>query len=229
MEQIFRVILSLSISGGMVGILILLFRPVSRRFFAKKWTYYLWLLLLVRLLVPIHAEINLMVQISEMIAGADSRQIGVEKKTEVGHVANMGTEAGIASGMESAENAGEIHNVAVAGNIERNETAAGASVDGQEADRRAVIFRIAGVCWILGVLLTAVYRVCTYKSFVKGINAGCISVTDRRVLSKAAEIQTRLGVMKEIPLYENAAINTPMLIGLRRPHIVENPAVVPLA
>lgn len=60
MAQIFRVILSLSVSGGLIGLLIMLLRPVTRRVFAKKWTYYLWLLVLVRLMVPVHADINIM-------------------------------------------------------------------------------------------------------------------------------------------------------------------------
>ena len=222
MEQIFRVILSLSISGGLVGLLILLFRPMTRRFFAKRWTYYLWLLLLVRLLVPIHADINLMGQLSAMLAATDSRQVSVEGISESGHVENveMKNQTEIGSGVEDTENAYGTFNAADIGNAEHNETAVGMSVDRQEANRRADILQIAGIIWILGMLLTALYRMCTYKSFVKGINAGCMSVTNRGLLYKSAEIQTRLGIIKEVPLYENAAVNTPMLIGLRKPHIV---------
>lgn len=221
MEQIFRVILSLSISGGLVGLLILLFRPVTRRFFAKRWTYYLWLLLLVRLLVPIHADINLMGQLSEMLAVADSRQVSVEGP-EAGQIENVEAEglSGIATGMESAEIADETFDAADIENAGLNKTAVAESVDRQKTNRRADIFQIAGICWIIGVFLTAVYRICTYKSFVRGINAGCISVTDRRILNKAAEIQTRLGIIKEVPLYENTDVKIPMLIGLRKPHIV---------
>ncbi|MDE7429311.1 MAG: M56 family metallopeptidase [Lachnospiraceae bacterium] len=222
MEQIFRVILSLSISGGLVGLLILLCRPVTRRFFAKRWTYYLWLLVLVRLLVPVHGDINLMGRLSTMMAEADSRQVSVEEVSEYGDVENAEVEKpeGNVSGMESAGTADKTFDVEIIENIGRNETAIGTSVDKQEANRRAHIFQIAGIIWILGVFLTIVYRVCTYKIFVKGINAGCVAVTDRRLLCKSAEIQTRLGIIREVPLYENASINTPMLIGFRKPHIV---------
>ena len=222
MEQIFRVILSLSISGSLVGLLILLFRPVTRRFFAKRWTYYLWLLLLVRLLVPVHSDTNLMEQLSMMRAKAGSQQVSVEAASESGDIENAEAEKlkGNVSGMESAEIADETFDAADIENAGRNETAVAESVDRQKTNRRADIFQIAGICWILGVLLTAVYRVCTYKSFVKGINAGCTPVTDRSLLYKNAEIQTRLGIIKEVSLYENAAINIPMLIGFRKPHIV---------
>ena len=48
MAQIFGVVLSLSVSGALVGLIILLIRPVTRKIFSKKWTYYLWLLVLIR-------------------------------------------------------------------------------------------------------------------------------------------------------------------------------------
>lgn len=221
MEQIFRVILSLSISGGLVGLLILLCRPVTRRFFAKRWTYYLWLLLLVRLLVPIHGDVNLMGQLSAMLEEMGNPQLSVEELAS-GHVENAEAEktAGNVSAMESVGNADGTFDAADVGNAGQNEAATVTSVDRQAANLRAHIFQIAGVIWILGVFLTIVYRVCTYKKFVKGINAGCMPVADRRLLCKSAEIQTRLGIIKEVPLYENASVNTPMLIGFRKPHIV---------
>ena len=218
MEQIFRVILSLSISGGLVGLLILLCRPVTRRFFARRWTYYLWLLVLVRLLVPVHGDINLMGQLSTMLAEMGNQQVSVEESVSE-HVENAEAEEPEGNVLD-VETADETFDAAIIENIGRNETAIGTSVDRQEANRRAYIFQIAGIIWILGVFLTIVYRVCTYKNFVKGINAGCVAVTDRRLLCKSAEIQTRLGIIREVPLYENASINTPMLIGFRKPQII---------
>ncbi len=74
MAQLFSVVLSLSLSGALVGLLILLFRPLTGRFFAKKWTYYLWLLVIVRLLVPLHADINLMGYLSAELTAAVAGQ-----------------------------------------------------------------------------------------------------------------------------------------------------------
>lgn len=222
MEQIFRVILSLSISGGLVGLLILLFRPVTRRYFAKRWTYYLWLLLLVRLLVPIHGDINLMGQLSTMMAEVGSRQMSMKEASESRGIENAESEKadGNVSGMESPGIADGTSDAVMIENAEPNDTAAGMFADRIEANRRADILQIAGIIWILGVFLTAVYRIYIYKKFVKGINAGCISVTDRNLFYKNAEIHTRLRLAKELPLYENATINTPMLIGFRKPYIV---------
>lgn len=59
MEQLFKMILSLSISGTLVGGIILLVRPVTKKYFSKRWSYYLWLLVLFRLLLPVHTGVNL--------------------------------------------------------------------------------------------------------------------------------------------------------------------------
>ena len=67
MAQIFGVVLSLSVSGALVGLIILLIRPVTRKIFSKKWTYYLWLLVLIRLMIPVHADINIVEQLSTKI------------------------------------------------------------------------------------------------------------------------------------------------------------------
>lgn len=72
MTRLFSVILSLSVSGGLVGLLVLAFRPAASRFFAKRWTYCLWLLVIARLLVPVHGDINLMAYLSEKLPGAGS-------------------------------------------------------------------------------------------------------------------------------------------------------------
>ncbi|MDE6320269.1 MAG: M56 family metallopeptidase, partial [Lachnospiraceae bacterium] len=200
--------------------MILLFRPITKRYFAKRWTYYLWLLLLVRLLVPVHGDINLMGRLATMMAEVGSRQMSVKEATESGGIENAEAEKadGNVSGMESAGIADETFDAVIIEDNEPNETAAGMSADRLEMNRRTDILQIAGIIWILGVFLTAVYRVYIYKKFVKEINAGCIAVTDRKLFYKNAEIQTRLRLAKELPLYENEVISTPMLIGFRKPY-----------
>lgn len=82
MGQLFSVILSLSISGGLVGLLILLLRPLTERFFAKRWSYYLWFLVIARLLLPVHADVNLMEYLSVRLAAVESGLAAAESAVE---------------------------------------------------------------------------------------------------------------------------------------------------
>ena len=65
MEKIILCVLSLSISGALSGALILLVRPVTQRMFSKGWNYYIWLLVAVRLLVPVYLENSYSLTLSE--------------------------------------------------------------------------------------------------------------------------------------------------------------------
>ncbi len=102
MAQLFSVILSLSVSGGLVGLLVLAFRPVAGRYFAKRWTYCLWLLVIARLLVPVHGDINLMEYLSVNLASVGSHL------SEIGGMAERAEEDGRAgAALEDLEGAAE--------------------------------------------------------------------------------------------------------------------------
>ena len=58
MRQIFMCVLSLSLSGALTGLLILLIRPAAGRFLSKKWNYYIWLLVIARLVIPVYFDMG---------------------------------------------------------------------------------------------------------------------------------------------------------------------------
>ncbi len=227
MAQLFSVVLSLSLSGALVGLLILLFRPLTGRFFAKKWTYYLWLLVIVRLLVPLHADINLMGYLSAELTAAVAGQTDADG--EAGESVHEGTVPDVLqseqrstdSKVEKSAGTGTDHTETVQ-TVSNGETAgtAGSGTDEKTAGVRwAQIFRVVSILWICGVLFAALKRFYVYRRFAKEVHAAGGPLTLEKVLYKSAEIQTRLGIGKRVPLYESTAINSPMLIGFWRPRI----------
>lgn len=201
MTQLFSVILSLSVSGGLVGLLILAFRPVTGRYFAKRWTYYLWLLVIVRLLVPVHGELNLMEYLSANLAAAGSHlsEIGgmAERAEEDGH-AGAALE-GLEDELESAEvtdgtlrEDGGAEAEADAERAEQDraniltESAVSASgvTGGTEGNVWKQIWQAAAVVWLIGVLFTALRKLWIYRRFVGEISAGGMENANRRGLSQ---------------------------------------------
>lgn len=51
MNQLFLVVLSLSLSGALLTLALVLARPLTRRF-SRRWQYYIWLVVVARLLLP---------------------------------------------------------------------------------------------------------------------------------------------------------------------------------
>ena len=56
--QILIELVFLSLSGTVLGLLLWLLRPLTRRLFSWKWHYYLWLAVLLRLALPVHVDMG---------------------------------------------------------------------------------------------------------------------------------------------------------------------------
>lgn len=59
MNGVFRVFLSLSFSGSLLILLLLLARPLVQKRFSRRWQYYIWLVAIARLLLPLSPEVSL--------------------------------------------------------------------------------------------------------------------------------------------------------------------------
>lgn len=59
MTELLKVILSLSLSGTVLILLLFVCRPVYQNRLSKRWQYYIWLLVIARLLLPVTPETSL--------------------------------------------------------------------------------------------------------------------------------------------------------------------------
>lgn len=75
MNEAFKVPLSLSCSGALLIVLFRLCRPLFRSRLSKQWQYYIWLVVVVRLLLPFAPEINLMGAVFQSIENGKLAQI----------------------------------------------------------------------------------------------------------------------------------------------------------
>lgn len=57
-RQILIELVFLSLSGTVLGLLLWLLRPLTRKLFSWKWHYYLWLAVLLRLALPVHVDMG---------------------------------------------------------------------------------------------------------------------------------------------------------------------------
>ena len=73
MNELMKLIVSLSLSGTALILLLLLFRPLYRKRLSKRWQYYIWLVVILRLLLPITPEAsltgNLFLEAEQILSG----------------------------------------------------------------------------------------------------------------------------------------------------------------
>lgn len=228
MTQLFTVVLSLSVSGALVGLLVLLFRPIYGRIFSKRWTYYLWLLVIARMLLPIHADVNLMEYLSENLAAVGSHLTNAAETEDdngrtgtAADVTRMEDIAGQnnASGVADADTIGNREAVGISSVSDAQKISDRSRNSGTKIDIRASVLQAAAIIWILGVILTALRKLLIYRRFVREVGTACASVTNERIIMQSAEIQRKLRIGKRVPLYESTIIDIPMLIGFWQPRI----------
>lgn len=203
MKQIFLCVLSLSLSGALTGAVILMIRPFTRKFFSKRWNYYIWLLLVARLLIPIHVDMGFS---SFLTSGLTQEQ---EKETQVGMPEVVDAEL-LAEGLQGAE---PVVDISESGSQQ------------EESLERTVPPLmdwgiVAGAVWILGAAISFFIKIRNYRRFTVGIRKECKPVSDRRVYAAAENLCTMLHIDHRPQLYESKAVSGPITVGVWRTAIV---------
>lgn len=210
MSEVLKTILSLSCSGGLLIALLLLLRPLVHRRLSRRWQYYIWLVVVARLLLPFAPETSLMGAVFQKIdnGAAPNESVSfviqdtpsapaVQEVDPDGDPGSMGSEL-IKTPYHAASEKGEAQN-------KRLWTAGGL---------------IIGLCWLMAALILMIRKITIYQSFVKYIRAGCAEVEDLDRLEQFGRLVEQSGVKTAVELTTNHLISSPLLIGFFHPCIV---------
>lgn len=214
MSALLKTILSLSCSGALLIIILFLFRPLFHKSFSKQWQYYIWLIVIARLLLPFTFEINLMetlfLRIDKYVVQNQAIQNQALKTEPILH---FSVETASATPKEHGKNTKNDEALLNdSSKSEKNELAVGLKI----------ILRppILLSCWLMIAIILFVRKITIYSCFVKYIKAGCIEVADIDLLEQYGKLIEQYNVKTTVELYTNKLISSPLLIGLFRPCIV---------
>lgn len=207
MNGLLKIILSLTISGALLIFVLLVCKPLIKDKLSKRWQYYIWLIVVARLLLPIAPETNLMGMAFQhfdytMIQADTSLQPEPPNSPEI-------------------DFPDQYH---VPGQV-------GAS-DGEQLkpDKVATPNRfemvkqnIAVICllvWLIVAVGLLIRKITVYQSFVKYIKAGRIEISDMALWELVGKLVEQTGIKGAVGLYTNSLISSPLLIGFFRPCIM---------
>lgn len=208
MREVFFSVLSLSLSGTLAALLLLALRPLYTRWLSKGWRYYIWLVVLCRLTLPIalpalnltDAVLSAMqptqateaLQDTPPVQGMDIRQLDLGAAPEPGQ-----------SALPSAA-------------MQRQEPVAPHRL----AALAAEVWDMAWMVW-LGVAMMQLVRLVTrYHSFARFIRAGWRAAEDPALLDALDEACRTVRIRRCPAVYINPLASSPMLVGILRPVIV---------
>lgn len=211
-RQLFLTVLSLSLSGAIIGMMIAAIHPFTGKYCSKKWNYYIWLLVVVRLLIPFHFEADFPRPLHFHTAFGQEDNTASPENT----IQNDG-------GVWGNGGTAQFDDIQLPGPVGTGHPGRTADTSDKAIDVTLIaanVWTAAAYIWLLGAILAFLIKLLNYRHFQNRIKKSCIRVTDDGIITMENALCARLHVRKTPAIYESAAVSIPMTIGLWNPMIV---------
>ncbi|MBQ8598945.1 MAG: hypothetical protein IJ411_02365, partial [Oscillospiraceae bacterium] len=209
MEQIFLNILEVSLGGALVIALMLLVAPLAGKKFSAKWRYWIWLVLAIRLLLPLDFNLPNPLLTIEVPQQLTVEQNVVPKAEPENGFLREGTSTPAIS-TESTD--GDIV-------VETEPISPIVGVETREAWRPTVLELLALV-WLTGAVVSLIWQGVSYARWQRDCRLWNRPVEDGDVLNDYYDLCRELGIGKFPRLMRNRRVQSPMMIGLLDPMIL---------
>lgn len=205
MNEAMKVVLSLSLSGTVLILLLFLLRPMFKERVSRQWQYYIWLVVVARLLFPFASGTNLMATLFQ----------GIDRAAEQMEIVSPYAQQG---GMADSAQTGEAS--AGLNHLHSEPTEQMEPVDSPVKNIVTAIWQNLWIGWMVVALILFIRKITIYQDFVKYIRSGCAEVADIDLLERFGKLVERNRVNTTVELYTNNLISSPLLIGFFHPCIV---------
>ena len=227
-RQILIELVFLSLSGTVLGLLLWLLRPLTRKLFSWKWHYYLWLAVLLRLALPVHVDMGW-----EILPARESGVSAVSELPETGGRAFVDAQisgeqvsgeqaSGEQSSIEqySTEQFSTENLVEAEGTGQAQRNSAGTLPESARSFEWEALWQWGFLIWLAGAAASLAVRGLRCRRFLRYIKEDCRRVSEDRLQHLAGRLAEELRIPGWVWVYESPRTATPALIGLRRSFIV---------
>lgn len=205
MNMVLKAFLSMSFSGALLILVLLCGERFLKDKISRQWQYYIWLVVILRLLLPFGSEINLMGKpyqaFDQMItrSGFLSESQNLPDAPEDVPAPAVDLEQNMASEDSPMENLTAVHPL---------------------QDMASLLADHIWLIWLVTALGMLIRKITIYQSFIRYINAGLTPVSDMGLLDQLSIVAEQAGIKRPIELCVNPLISSPLLIGFFHPSII---------
>lgn len=214
MSVVMKIVFSLSLSGSFLILVLFFVKSVFKNRFSRQWQYYIWLVVIARLLLPIAPETSivgaLFTNFNQMHRADRVSMQGLEGSAMVGD-----------AGQDFPMEEDIVIQYRESGQNGSRTTGGGRLVN--EISLKSVkesLLRNLWIPWLVVALLLLLRKITLYQSFARYVKAGHREVADTDLLDRLAQIGEQAGVRRPVELYVNSLVSSPLLIGFRHPCII---------
>ena len=212
MNAALKIFLSMSFSGGLLILALLFGKRFLKDKISRQWQYYIWLVVVLRLLLPFGPEVSLMGKAYQAVDQAISQ-------------------AALPPQQQPSQNVPGGNFIPAVGTEQHNEPANSLVDDMTTAhplqDIGVLLINHIWLVWLVAALGLLIRKITIYQGFVRYIKAGLTPVSDIQRLDELSIVAERLGIKKPIELCVNPLVSSPLLIGFFHPCIVLPGADIP--
>ena len=200
MNEFVKILLSLSVSGTLLLLLILGLKPLYKNRFSRRWQYYIWLIVALRFLLPWNALFPFT---------PDTTIVGsLFEKFDTAAITNQ---IPTSTNVPVSVNPGDNNTAPIQTNREITDTAMREPFN---------IYVCLFFIWSALALVLFVRKITVYQGFIQYIKAGNKEVSDIKILNLLSDCEEKLNIKTRVELSCNPLIASPMLIGLFHPTII---------
>lgn len=205
MNDVFKVFLSLSLSGSLIILLMFFCGRFWKDRISRQWQYYIWLIVLARLLLPFTPEQNLMGYMFQNIDRMMIQAYTVSPPPTESSLQDMDYES---STYRKSDRSRE------------NQPFLQAADEQPVQDISALLAGKLWLVWLVTAFVLLMRKITIYQSFVRYVKAGQTLVSDIALLDRLSVLAGQTGIKKPVELCVNPLISSPLLVGFSRPCIV---------
>lgn len=91
MNVVLKTFLSMSVSGGLLILILLFGKKLLKDKISRQWQYYIWMIVILRLLLPFGPEVNMLGKIYQVVDRAVSQEASLLRQPLSSNISDVGS------------------------------------------------------------------------------------------------------------------------------------------
>ena len=221
MERLMTALLELTLPMALVIAVLLAAGPLLGRRFTAKWRYWAWLLIAVRLLLPVGITLPQPVVTLPQPRGEITYPVSREEPAPT-EPAPVGDPIQVVPGAAENDPYQQIETGMTASTGPSAETPKPAepAITPTPAGTRSIpVMEAVGWCWAAGTALFLLWQLGSYLALRAKLSRSRRPLTDEAILAVLEKESAAAGLKKPLPVY-TAAVGSPMIVGAIKPTLL---------
>ncbi len=202
MNEFLKVLLSLSASGTLLLLLILGLKLVYQNKFSRRWQYYIWIIVVLRFLLPFTPDTTLVGSLFEKFDTANITTSAEGNSESPASPAVTGTDK-VSNQTPAPMRTHAIKNI---------------STDTVHNSFNVSVYLF--FLWAVPALVLFVRKITVYQGYIRYIKAYSTEVSDIKTLNLLSDCKEKLHIKTRVELHHNTLLTSPIMIGFFHPNII---------